>query len=66
MATKSGIVTSTLRDEWEYLTLVFTAEENDTITFAADSNDFQIWHPKVEEGTVATTWGASPKDTVKA
>ena len=66
MATKSGIVTSTLHDEWEYLTLVFTAEENDTITFAADSNDFQIWHPKVEEGTVATTWGASPKDTMKA
>lgn len=66
MATKSGIVASTLHDEWEYLTLVFTAEENDTITFAADSNNFQIWHPKVEEGTVATTWGASPKDSAKA
>lgn len=66
MSTLSGTVTSTKTKVWEYLTLVFTAEENDKITFSASSDGFKFWHPKVEEGTVATTWGASPKDTVKA
>ena len=66
MSTLGGTVTSTKTKVWEYLTLVFTAEENDKITFSASSDGFQFWHPKVEEGTVATTWGASPKDTVKA
>lgn len=66
MSTLGGTVTSTKTKVWEYLTLVFTAEENDKITFSASSDGFKFWHPKVEEGTVATTWGASPKDTVKA
>lgn len=66
MSTLGGTVTSTKTKVWEYLTLVFTAEENDKITFSASSDGFQFWHPKVEEGTVATTWGASPKDIVKA
>lgn len=66
MSTLGGTVSSTKSKTWEYLTLVFTAQENDKITFSASSDGFQFWHPKVEEGTVATTWGASPKDTTKA
>ena len=61
MSTATGSVSST-KIGWQYLTLLFTAVENDKITFTSNNGAFKIWHPKVEEGTIATTWSASPKD----
>ena len=61
MATTKGSVSS-IGTGWQYLTLLFTAIEGDTIRFSSNDGSFKIWHPKVEEGTIATTWAESPQD----
>lgn len=61
MATTNSSVSST-GTGWQYLTLLFTAVSGDIITFSSNSGSFKMWHPKVEEGTIATTWAESPQD----
>lgn len=61
MSTTNASVSST-KTGWQYLTLLFTATANDVITFASNADTFKFWHPKIEEGTIATTWAAAPAD----
>jgi hypothetical protein len=51
--------------EWTYFEYTFTATrgyDKMRVAFKADCN-FYLWHAKLEEGSIATTWHPSKEDT---
>jgi outer membrane protein assembly factor BamB len=50
---------------WHYFRCTFTSPEemdsNNGIGFSAET-PFELWHLKLEEGSVATSWSISPFD----